>query len=375
MRVIYANKSVLEKALFDFLLSVRNGKPEAKNSIATDNKTLAGLYENPHPDLCLAMKYCIQSFLSKVHYNPEYFGKIKISSHVFGLTLALNNCLAPVIPENKDISQNSTDEISESNNEFDKSDDFTKELIMSLPSACNRDLAIAYHSILNGSESILENKEFKRKQFLHTLIELSPLTSLAALNVHMPEILNIIAKEVLFKWKQINMSIKIVWKDLNDWLNPVLLFIDDPYFSIWLRKTWLEIPENRNSCRNIGLVLEVLKRQKKYQDFILEFYESYDYFSCKTINDDWYGQLRYWPVIKTIENLISVPASNEAAIKLHRRGNEYFYKFRPVIDIIIAEKKIPDSYEIMALLQALRPLMNKITESTKQNVSFGDVEF
>jgi len=73
--------------------------------------------------------------------------------------------------------------------------------------------------------------------------------------------------------------------------------------------------------------------------------------------------------------LLKVPGDNEAAINLNRRGNEYFLKFRPLVDIIIQEKAIPKSYKVMSLVQALRPLLDYISESIQQNIVFGEVEF
>ncbi|HVF09644.1 MAG TPA: hypothetical protein VNA16_02520, partial [Abditibacteriaceae bacterium] len=145
----------------------------------------------------------------------------------------------------------------------------------------------------------------------------------------------------------------------------------------WVRQCWLAMAESRQACRNVGLVLEALRRRGDKRAFILEFYEAYDYFCAETVKGEWAGEIRVWPLLSSIQKLLLVSGDSEAALQVNRRGNEYFLKFRPLVAMVIAEGGVPKDYKLLTLqfVSALRPLLPYVTEAARPAISLGEVTF
>ena len=137
------------------------------------------------------------------------------------------------------------------------------------------------------------------------------------------------------------------------------------------------MPDTHLACRNLGLLLEALRRRGDQRAIILEFYEAFDYFRAEQVADPLYGTIRRWPLLDPIERLLRAGGDSEAAIQLNRRGNEYFLLFRPLLDIIIAERGLPRDYYHLTpdLIQALRPLLAFTTEALVARPQLRNVEF
>ncbi len=151
----------------------------------------------------------------------------------------------------------------------------------------------------------------------------------------------------------------------------------DPAIARWVRNQWLHISETRLSCRNIGLILEALRPKDELYDFILEFYEAYDYFAARHPSGKG-PRKRFWPVLEETENLLRVAGDSEAAIRINRRGNEYFLKFRPLVEIIRQEKRKPVEFTKLTnyfILQGINPLLRYTTNSGGQPLDLGKVTY
>ncbi len=358
---------MLEETLFYFLLSVRDRQPQAVKPLIAENVTLHALYTEAHPDLWKALCHCLDAFLIELTPDPAQWGKLQVPTAALGLTLALHNSLVPVSSQQPGDEEKQTDLLEE----------FTTALVASLPPARERDAALVYHSVLYGTESTLRQPETERARLLHTLIELSPLTALWLLDMHTPAALNDLAAELLTGWRKIDRSQGNVWREAEEWLDVVCKLLADARIARWLRRRWLTMPETRQACRNVGLLLEALRRRGGQREFILEFYEAYDYFCANTKLDEWGKQVRVWPILETIDKLLRVPGDSEAVIRVNRWGNEYFLKFRSLIEIVIAENGIPSDYALLnwEFAWALRPILDYITENVQQRISFGEVVF
>jgi hypothetical protein len=216
------------------------------------------------------------------------------------------------------------------------------------------------------------------------LIERSPLTALCALDVHTPSALEPLAAELLPGWKTDDRPAD-VWSNSEDWLETVTALLDDERIARWARHRWLALPESRLACRNTGLLLEALRRRRNgegdHRDLILAFYEGYDYFHGETRTTAWGDAVRVWPLLTRMEKLLTVDGDGElmaeVALRVNRRGNEYFLKFRPLLEQVTTEGGMPADYPQLTLdlVLALRALVPYTTEAARQRMSFEEVEF
>jgi hypothetical protein len=361
-----APRPVLEETLFRFLLTVRDDRPRAVAALVADEATLRELASAaaPHPDLCKAFGHCLNSLLIEIDSGMDGMRAPALS---FGLALAVNNCIAPVQRE----------QLGAVGGEDALFDEFTAALVSALPTARTTGVALAYHAILRGtaaSAAATSRLTPERARLMHALVERSPLTALCSLDVYTPSALETLAAELLPGWKTKHASADYGWSSDDSWLKTVAKLLRDERIARWVRRRWLTMPETRAACRNTGLLLEALRRRGESRAFILDFYESYDYFRARTRAD---GHKRFWPVLDEIEKLLRVAGDNDAAIQLNRRGNEYFLKFRALVETVIAENGVPTDYAHLSreFIQSLRPLLAFVTEGTRQRLSFGAVAF
>lgn len=362
-----SDKSLLEEQLFSFLLSVRNGKPQATKPMIADHSTLQSLCTEPHPDLKEALRHCLDTFLVELSSDPAQWGELQIPASAFGFALAFHNSL----------SQTAAAQINREEKKINPVKEFTSALFATLSPAYEKDTALVYHALLQGISAILSRLKIAQSEWLHELVEFSPLTMLQTLDVHTPIGLYALASELLPGWKGIELPQRKAWHSLAEWVNVVVMLLDDPKIARWLRHCWIAMPETRQSSRNIGLVIEALRRKGNHQGFIWEFYEAYDYLSAKMQPDEWSGQKRVWPLLQTIEKLLRISGDDEMTLKINRQGNEFFLKFRPLVEMIIAANGIPSEYKLLSrgFVQTLRPLLNYVTERGHQRITFREVAF
>jgi hypothetical protein len=363
-----SDKPTLEETLFHFLLTVCDGRPRAVRPLLAENDTIQALYAQPHPDLVEALRHCLNAFLVRLCPDREKWEELDVPASALGIALAVHNCLAPVVgcvsAEGKEI-------------QSDPVVDFTAQLVATLPPALEQDAALAYHAVLQGSEAALDQLEHGMAEHLHALMELSPLTALWALDMHTPSALECLAAQVLQGWRRTDRSWHKIWPKTGEWTEVAAKLVSDAHIGRWLRHRWLAMPETRRACRNLGLLLELLRQQDRLHRFILEFYEAYDFFCAETKPDEWCGQVRIWPILETIEKLLRAPGDSEAAIQINRRGNEYFMKFRPLLKMTDAERGVIADYRHLKpeFEQAIRALVHYTTEPGDQRIAFDKVIF
>jgi hypothetical protein len=367
MRLTLSSQSALEEALFHFLVSVRDGRPRTDSALFAEDKTIRSLYRNPHPDLQKAFCHCLDNLLINMEHDPQKFGELRAGAATLGITLAVHNCLAPGMDLQLGVERTPTDPV----------EDFTYRLMATLPCAGDLNTALAYHAVIQVAVPGLQKMKKPRAALFQALIGLSPLTELWAMDVYTPPALYCIAAECLPGYRYTEEAGGGVRPDIEDWERVAAELLSSALIARWLRHRWLTMPETRISCRNVGLFLEMLRRQGTHREFVLSFYEAYAYFCSESKPDERGGQRTAWPVLDTIEKLLRTPGDNEAAIAVNRRGNDYFMKFRPLIELIIEEKGIPDDYLHLSreFVGSLRPLMDYTTEGGQPRISFGEVRF
>ncbi len=372
MWIAMSDKPQLEEALFRFLSTVCAGQPRSARPAVTGRDTLPALYDDPHPDLREALRHCLDAFLIELGPDPADWGVIGMPSETLGVALAALNCLAPALPR---FPAQGEDE----GKGRDPVAEFTAALVATLPPARERDAALSYHAVLRG---LVRSSDFsrlppERARLLHALIERSPLTALWALDAHTPASLDPLAAKLLPGWQSGDRPGGGVWRDPDDWLDVISSLLADERLARWARHRWLAMDETRPACRNVGLLLQALRDRGEQRDFVLTFYEAYDYFRAQ---DQLVGRgstIRAWPVLDEIERLLRVSGDDEAAIRANRQGNEYFLKFRPLVETVIAENGIPTDYALLSreFVLALRPLLPYVTEGARQRIEFGQIEF
>jgi hypothetical protein len=357
-----ARKPEVEEHLFHCLRSIRDGRPQAARPLLVENATLRELYANPHPDLANALRHCLDGFLVELGPDPARWGEFQLSPVILGLALAIHNSLSPPLAP--------------SDESADPSLAFAEALIETLPPARALPEILAYHALLRAPAEALPHLSAGRARLLHALVNLSPLSAVYHLHLHTPSALTPLAAQLLKGWEKRVVS-PAPWRGPEDWLNTLVPVVGQALIASYLRRRWLALPETREACRNLGLLLEALRRRGDQRAFILTFYEAYDHFCAETVVDAERRPHRRWPVFDQMERLLRAGGENEAAIRLNRRGNEYFLKFRPLAQIIIDDDHPPTDFNLLsnALIGAVRSAMRFTSDGLGPRLNLESVEF
>lgn len=214
-----------------------------------------------------------------------------------------------------------------------------------------------------------------RAGLVQAMLERSPLTALWALDVHTPLALQGLAVELLPGWQPRPSPEPLLWPNQEAWLEVVRALLAEPLLARWLRQRWLALPESLRACRNVGLVLEALRRQGGQRAVLLEFYEAYDH--RYTRGGPSTGSGGDWPLLRTMATLLRATGDDEVALRLNRRGKAHFLKFYPLVQLVIAEGGVPTDYAHLRreFVLALQVLLPYVTLGARQRVVFSEVEF
>ncbi len=220
-------------------------------------------------------------------------------------------------------------------------------------------------------------------RLLLALLRLNPFSELKNLDLALPAPLVHLAGDYLVHWQEspenpdhFEPSQDCGIKDQAWWLQ-VEDFMNNSPLKRSLRDYWLSLPENSLSCTGLGILLEELRRRGSEQNrrAILEFYEAYDFIGRQQIEKD--GSSGGYRRLTIIRHLLE--SKNLAH---NRTGNEYFLKFRALLEIIAAERSIPREFRHLSrefCLQQLAPLASLATvtggERTVSAPSFGTTQF
>lgn len=356
-----ATREQLAEGLFRFLASLALGKPQAPRPLLVEAATLQGFLEQPPAELAEALRCCVDRFLIELSPDATLGKEADLSPAVWVVALALHNCLTPPPGGVKPAE--------------DPVETFVPALVDTLPPARTLGELLAWHALLDSTVALLSRLSPGRGRALTGLIHRSPLTAMANPQLFLSPLLLPLAGELLRGWEGRSEDVK-PWRDVDDWLGCVGILLERRPVASWLRQRWLALAEPRELCRNVGLLLEALRRRGMQRRFLLEFYEAFDYFKAEGVGK---GETatRRWPLVERMEKLLRAPGESEAAIRLNRWGNEYLMLFRPLLEIVIEEDGLPRDMSLLSreLLQALRPLLDLMTERAGQQGQVGDIEF
>lgn len=364
-------KSEVERLLFHFFLETCKGPPRAKRPLVMTGAVFRSVIEKPHPDLVAAYRHCLGAFLTSAGSDHASWGKFRVPPDVFTAAIAHYNYLSarrmkfgPSARPDKNAGEPPPDPALE----------FTQEITGRIAPAVDKNTAIALHTVLRGIENSPPEADGAWRNIWRALMELSPLTALWSMDVHTPEALVKLAPQFLTGWDRTQPSGVPVWPDDAQWNRIVSELTADPHIGRMLRRRWLAFPETRTACRNTGLVLEMLRRSGNHREFILEYYEGYEFFNSE--KQPYSYPSRNWPVLETIERLLRFPGDTDTAMQVNRRGNEYFLKFRPLLEFVIEENGVPKDFKYLTpvLVDAIRPLVDLATFGGEQGLG-GRLEF
>jgi hypothetical protein len=353
-----ASKSALEQNLFAYLRTVAGDAPQAGTPLLVEPGVLHALYAHPTRLLREALRYCVDAFLVTVHPDPATWGEVTAPVEALSLALAVHNALA--------LGAADSDQPAIA---------FTVALLEALPPARDLAAALAYHAVLRGLSATNTPAGL-----WPALLERSPLTALTALDTHLPVALEALAVELLPGWRpRERLSYEVACKP-EAWITTVTGLLAEPRLARWLRLRWLALPETRPTCRNLGLLLEALRRHGGQQDVILPYYADYAYFRAAPLANGWKPAARHWPLLDEITRLLCAAGVDEltaeAALQLNRRGNEAFLLFRALLEIVTEAWPLPDYPHIKGdFVMVLRGLVDYMTETARQGLVFGDAVF
>ncbi len=361
MRLIATRQPDITQWLFEFLVTVYERQPQAVGPIVAERRHLSALYTAPNPQVVDVLRHGLDQLIAEMSPDAQGFGAFGVSSSILGLAIAVNNCLpgADVLPSDSQTRR------------IDPVKRYTHELIARIPRAKSLQEMLVYHSVLRDIAVAPASWPQSMVKPMNDLIGKSPLTTLTALDGYNNPELDALAGELLKARAPSCESGTVKRQCRSSWETAVERVVAHPALSRWLRRQWLDLPETRRACRNLGLILEMLRRKQKYRDFLLEFYEGYEFYRMRHAVNGNRG------IFDVIEAHLKAPGSGDAALRLNRWGNEYFLKFLALIEIIIDEDGLPKDYQHLtpALARAIERLLPYATWNIQHRIEFTPVEF
>lgn len=272
--------------------------------------------------------------------------------------------------------------------------DYSLQLCSSIPPATDPLDGIIYDSLIEPCCKLWRKKSPDTKadnSFLVALLRTNPFSELKNLDLQLPAPLKYLASSYLTHQEEknqeyIDRSEAGATCDNNHqiwWLLTEKFILTPPLMRV-LRDQWLSIPENSLSCMGLGIFLEELRRRSK-KDFrtpILEFFEAYDFMQrhqaeAVTQNDHDPSYKQIYQRLTIIQHHLE--SKNR---QLNQKGNEYFLKFRALLEIIAEEQAIPSDFRHLSrefCLHRLAPLTALATVigggRETHTSTFGEIKF
>jgi len=352
-----------QKILFDWLCSADDSEVVG-DPLLLAPEDLRQFFLDPAPSLVDALRHVLAGLLGEIEACSDQRSIMQVPVSVFLLILAAYNCQVV------NLGVRSAKEIVSWND----------ALLDMIPPAREMDVILAYHAVLNHATAGCGVRADWQKKLKAGLLERSPLTALVCLDEYIPIIFGELAAEMLPARQRLDQSGSSPWAGPEEWLGIVVMLLQDKSLARWLRQSWLEMPETRASCRNLGLFFEALRRRGGLENILLEFYEAYDYLGRRDATGGMEAR-HSWPVLALTASLLAADSQTvgpEAARLLNRYGHEYLLKFRPLIEIIIARRGIPAEYRALSrelVHDYLRPLLDYVAEGAGQRLAFGRLQF
>ncbi|MEA1922475.1 MAG: hypothetical protein U9N63_07455 [Pseudomonadota bacterium] len=264
--------------------------------------------------------------------------------------------------------------------------DYNLQLCHAIAPAENPFVGIIYDSLIEPCCHLWRKnppKTTAENRFLAALLWTNPLSELKNIDLFLPIPLKNLTGSYLVHQAENKESHDQTKPDATaknnyqQWWLQAENFILTPSLKKLLRDQWLSIPENSLSCMGLGIFLEELRRRgkKQFRTPILEFFEAYDYLQRYQAQKE--GTVCSYKKLTIIRHLL------ESKNREHnQKGNEYFLKFRALLEIVAAEQAIPREFLHLSrklCLQHLAPLSTLATIIGGERItlapSFGAIQF
>ena len=264
--------------------------------------------------------------------------------------------------------------------------DYSLQLCRTIPPTTNPVDGIIYDSLIEPCCKFWRKTSGKVKtenSFLTALLRINPFSELKNLDLILPAPIKNLAGSYLSHQpegqERPDQSEPVATGANNDqewWFQTEKIILNPPLKRI-LRDQWLTIPENNLSCIGLGIFFEELRcrGKKQFRTPILEFFEAYDFLQRHQRQPEGTGE-RYQK-LTIIQHLL------ESKNREHnRKGNEYFLKFRALLEIIASEQAIPRKFRHLSrefCLQHMASLASLATiiggERETEAPTFGAIQF
>lgn len=359
MPIVLQTQGDAARQLFEFVQRLGEGRVRVDRPIFMSPADLKSWLDNPTSLLKQELHQQVERYLLQVGPPTYAWDTFEIRADWILFLLALHNCVSPADVNEKTLQV------------------FTQVLVESVLPAETLGMQLTYHVLLDPVIRTHPALSKVRLDLLRQLLDRSPLTGLYHLDWHTSGVLTRISADILPHWRQ-KVRSPAPWRDVDAWLTALVPILAEPPLLSALRYRWLELPLSREACRNIGLVLEALRRTGGYQDEILAYYEAYDYFGAEAAVDEWNLSYRQWPIFAKIETLLRAGGRepNKLTQTLNRYGNEYLTQFYPMLQIFIEdpERRLSYHHLTLALYDAIRPLL-AYASFGQQGLDLGGIEW
>ncbi len=342
MRLESEKLALVDAELAAFIISLAGLRPVCRALLQVNGGILRKLVETPSYELQRAWQVIARQQFKGL--PADDFGKSKpvfvITPDLLGLTVVLHNRVAL--------------QSDNFNNESEPVSLYDRSLLNCLPVPRSPSEILSFDLLLSAYFQCLRTgaESIELDSFSSDLLNLSPFTSLKHLDLALPRPLARIAAEYLAHWTGDENE-----KDEGEWWNRVDDILCHPGLVTALRNAWLELNENRSACLGLGVFLEEIRRRGQNDHLILSFFEAYE-FTQKIMQTE--SKEESVSLLDLVVSQLAAPGDSLSGRRLNQVGNEYFLKFRALLEIVAARGGVPVEFRHLShdfCLKRLLPLV------------------
>lgn len=366
MRLDCEKLALVDAELAGFIFSLAGLQPVCRTLLQVNGEVLRELVATPSFKLQRAWRVLARQQFKWLPANSA--GSLKpvfvITPALVGLAIVLHNQIA--------LRSNNY------NNESELITFHDRALLKSLPVPCSTSDILSFDLLLSPYCQLLRTETglIESDSFSSDLLNFSHFTSLKHLDLTLPRPLARIAAEYLAHWPKRKSE-----KDEGEWWDRVDKILQHQGLAAALRNAWLELPENRFSCLGLGVLLEEIRRRGQNDHLILSFFEAYEFTQKIARTEPGTEPLC---LLDMIAGQLAAAGDSLSGRRLNQVGNEYFLKFRALLEIIAERGGVPGEFRHLSYdfcFKRLLPLVAMATITGGQrleqptSVKFSEVRF
>ncbi len=373
MRIAPDNIAYIDTALAGFIVSLAGSRPDCRGLLLVDGEILSELTAKPSSNLISAWEKLVrEKFVQRPQSLVEKPLRLQVTPALIGLAVIVHNRIYL------------SDERSSDAREAADLHDLTLLNLLPVPETDSDilgfDLLISAYGNFLRETGVTLGPENLRIGLLH----FSPFTALKSLDLALPSPLASRASEYLPNWQAAVLSDDSLFES-DAWWGRVRDLLGRPELAFRLGTGWLEMPENRLSCIGLGIFFEELRQQGNYDDHILRFFEAYEFLHKVVTTEVNSGtKATGFALLTLIETMLAAAGDGNSSRHLNQTGNEYFLKFRALLEIVANSGGVPGGFRHLShdfCFKRLLPLVSLATITGGQRrepgalVDFGRINF